>query len=104
MAVSNSIGSNVFDVLLGLALPWFIKTTCINYGAMVRINSNGLLYSVILLFATVAITVITIHCHKWKLTKRVGFLLFGFYAIFLTFSVLVELNVFGFVNPPVCAN
>lgn len=26
MAVSNSLGSNVFDILLGLAFPWFIKT------------------------------------------------------------------------------
>ncbi|XP_022106970.1 sodium/potassium/calcium exchanger 4-like [Acanthaster planci] len=102
MAVSNSIGSNVFDVLLGLALPWFIKTTMINYGSVVNINSSGLLYSVILLFATVAITIITIHCHKWRLTKRVGILMFFFYAIFLTFAILVELNVFGYVNPPVC--
>lgn len=26
MAVSNSIGSNIFDILIGLAVPWFIKT------------------------------------------------------------------------------
>ena len=26
MAVSNAIGSNVFDILLGLSLPWFLKT------------------------------------------------------------------------------
>ena len=26
MAVSNSLGSNVFDILLGLSLPWFLKT------------------------------------------------------------------------------
>merc|ERR1719253_1847127 len=26
MAVSSSIGSNIFDVLLGLPLPWFIYT------------------------------------------------------------------------------
>ena len=26
MGVSNIIGSNVFDLLIGLALPWFIKS------------------------------------------------------------------------------
>lgn len=26
MAVSNCLGSNVFDILLGLSLPWFLKT------------------------------------------------------------------------------
>lgn len=26
MAISNTIGSNVFDILIGLAVPWFIHT------------------------------------------------------------------------------
>ena len=33
MAVSNSIGSNVFDILLGLGLPWFLSTTIRPNGA-----------------------------------------------------------------------
>ncbi|XP_033101122.1 sodium/potassium/calcium exchanger 3-like isoform X2 [Anneissia japonica] len=102
MAVSNCIGSNVFDILLGLALPWFIKTTLVNYGSFITINSRGLIYSVILLFASVTATIITIHCNKWKLDRRVGILLMIFYAIFLTFSILVEFNMFGYVNPPIC--
>ena len=36
MAVSNSIGSNVFDILIGLAFPWFLETTIINPGSKVR--------------------------------------------------------------------
>ena len=32
MAVSNSIGSNVFDILVGLALPWFVETAIVNPG------------------------------------------------------------------------
>lgn len=35
MAVSNSIGSNVFDILVGLGLPWALKTLAINYGSAV---------------------------------------------------------------------
>lgn len=27
MGISNSIGSNTFDILLCLGLPWFIKAT-----------------------------------------------------------------------------
>ena len=42
MAVSNSIGSNVFDILLGLALPWFIKTTMVDYGSKVSTCCNYL--------------------------------------------------------------
>ena len=36
MAVSNSIGSNVFDILIGLAVPWLIKTTMYHPGSTVR--------------------------------------------------------------------
>ncbi|XP_077993908.1 sodium/potassium/calcium exchanger 4-like [Glandiceps talaboti] len=102
MAVSNSIGSNVFDILLGLALPWFLKTTVVDYGSIVHIRSGGLIYSVILLFATVTIVVGSIHCNGWKLNKRLGMICMIFYVVFLTFSSLIEYNVFGYVNPPVC--
>jgi len=36
MAVSNCVGSNIFDILLGLALPWFLQTAIINPGSVVR--------------------------------------------------------------------
>lgn len=35
MAVANSIGSNVFDILIGLALPWFLQTCLLHPGTMV---------------------------------------------------------------------
>lgn len=35
MAVSNSIGSNVFDILVGLGLPWALQTLAIDYGSVV---------------------------------------------------------------------
>ena len=38
MAVSNSIGSNVFDILVGLGLPWALKTLAINYGSSVSLT------------------------------------------------------------------
>ena len=36
MAVSNSIGSNIFDVLLGLGFPWVLRTLVVDYGSVVR--------------------------------------------------------------------
>lgn len=35
MAVSNTIGSNVFDILVGLGVPWSIQTMAVNYGSEV---------------------------------------------------------------------
>ena len=41
MAVSNAIGSNVFDILLCLGLPYFIKSLVFNEGSPVQVYSAG---------------------------------------------------------------
>lgn len=102
MAVSNTIGSNVFDILVGLGVPWFLQTVCISYGSVVMINSRGLLYSVVLLLGSVALTVLGIHLNKWRLDFKLGMYVMILYAIFLCFSILIEYNVFTFVNLPMC--
>ncbi|XP_072348426.1 sodium/potassium/calcium exchanger 4-like isoform X3 [Scyliorhinus torazame] len=102
MAVSNTIGSNVFDILVGLGLPWGLQTMVINMGSVVRINSRGLVYSVILLLGSVALTVAGIHVNGWKLDTKLGIYVLTLYAIFLCFSIMIEFNVFTFVNLPMC--
>ncbi|XP_032964915.1 sodium/potassium/calcium exchanger 4 isoform X2 [Rhinolophus ferrumequinum] len=102
MAVSNTIGSNVFDILVGLGIPWGLQTMVINYGSTVKINSRGLVYSVVLLLGSVALTVLGIHLNKWKLDRKLGISVLVLYAIFLCFSIMIEFNVFTFVNLPMC--
>ncbi|XP_032410789.1 LOW QUALITY PROTEIN: sodium/potassium/calcium exchanger 3-like [Xiphophorus hellerii] len=90
MAVSNSIGSNIFDVLLGLGFPWALRTLIVSYGSVVTINSKGLVYSVILLLASVTLTVLCVHLNRWKLDRRLGLCLLLLYSIFLLCSVGFE--------------
>ncbi|XP_077637065.1 sodium/potassium/calcium exchanger 4 [Crocuta crocuta] len=102
MAVSNTIGSNVFDILVGLGIPWGLQTMVINCGSTVKINSRGLVYSVVLLLGSVALTVLGIHLNKWRLDRKLGVCVLALYAVFLCFSIMIEFNVFTFVNLPMC--
>ncbi|KAM9466293.1 sodium/potassium/calcium exchanger 4a isoform 2-T2 [Clarias gariepinus] len=102
MAVSNTIGSNVFDILVGLGVPWALQTMAVNYGSVVKINSRGLVYSVVLLLGSVGLTVLGIHVNRWKLDLKLGVYVLLLYAIFVCFSILIEYNIFTFVNLPMC--
>merc|ERR1712057_70754 len=55
MAVSSSIGSNIFDLCMGLPLPWFLKTVVLDLAqtgstGYVRIGSEPMEFSLIMLF------------------------------------------------------
>lgn len=102
MAVSNSIGSNVFDILVCLGLPWLIETAAVNSGDVVKINSEGLTYSAITLLTTVVFLITAMIITKWKLAKPFGIICLVAYVIIITFSVLYELNVFGNFVADIC--
>lgn len=105
MGISNSIGSNVFDVLLCLGLPWFFKAVFlpkIPGTSYVQINSDGFVYSSISLFATLILLYGAFVLNKFKLDRKVGIACLMMYAVFLVIASLTELNYFFLVNLPTC--
>jgi len=93
MAVSSSIGSNIFDILVGLPIPWLIKTVLIEGGGYkIRITSPFLTFYVLLLLLMVFLVVCSIHKLGWVLNKTLGAMMACLYAIFLTVSIGVELS------------
>ncbi|UYV60888.1 hypothetical protein LAZ67_1002677 [Cordylochernes scorpioides] len=97
MAISNAVGSNVFDILLCMGLPWFVQTVAITPGQSVKVQSEatidcpGLTYSTIALFSTVLFLVLTTHFNGWKLDRKHGFLMMGCYLGFMAFSLATEM-------------
>lgn len=105
MGVSNSIGSNTFDILLCLGLPWLIKSWHFPKIAgehYVNINSSGLTYSAISLFSTLIMLYSSFACNRFKLDWKVGLTCLLMYIAFLSFASVIELNVFFPVNLPTC--
>ncbi|XP_066491140.1 sodium/potassium/calcium exchanger 5 [Tiliqua scincoides] len=103
MAMSNIVGSNVFD-LLCLGLPWFIKTAFADTSGPVEVNSSGLTYTAISLVCSIAFIFLAVHLNGWKLDKKLGAVCLVMYLIFAVLSILYELGVIG--NNPIrmCGN
>nr|XP_022335494.1 probable sodium/potassium/calcium exchanger CG1090 [Crassostrea virginica] len=102
MAVSNAVGSNVFDILICLGIPWLMKCGVGGFSKPVQVYSEGLLYSTLTLLLTVVFLLVATHINGWKLTKRYGIVLMIVYIIFNVLASLYELNVFGYVHPKEC--
>lgn len=105
MGISNSIGSNTFDILLCLGLPWFIKSAFMptrENHHYITIQSSGLEYSTISLLSTLFLLYMTFFCNKFMLDRKVGIICLVMYACFLILASVIELNVFFVVNLPTC--
>lgn len=89
MAISNALGSNTFDILIGLGLPWVIYILV--KGGDVNVRTESLLSSMILLFATVLLFAFIIIGKKFELSRREGFFLIIIYVLYLSFSVTMAL-------------
>ncbi|XP_077672576.1 sodium/potassium/calcium exchanger 2 isoform X2 [Eretmochelys imbricata] len=89
MAVSSSVGSNIFDITVGLPFPWLMYAA-INSFAPVTVSSNGLFCAIVLLFIMLLFVILSIALCKWRMNKFLGFTMFGLYFIFLIVSVLLE--------------
>ncbi|XP_031704063.1 sodium/potassium/calcium exchanger 1-like isoform X3 [Anarrhichthys ocellatus] len=89
MAVSSSVGSNIFDITVGLPVPWLIYTLLHN-GEPVTVSSNGLFCAIVLLFLMLLFVIISIAICRWKMSRRLGLTMFALYFVFLVLSVMLE--------------
>jgi len=95
MAVSSSIGSNIFDILFGLPFPWFLRALIPKSGVHpetglkaewplpVKVSSEGAWIDIGILIGMVFITVGLIAAFGWKMSKTFGYAMFVAYLAFL---------------------
>jgi len=90
MAISSSIGSNIFDVTVGLPVPWLVsiirKSVKGAPDLVVDVKSNPITMSIQFggLIAMVFFTVGGIYFSGWVLSKRLGYSLIVLYLIFIS--------------------
>ncbi|XP_017480341.1 PREDICTED: sodium/potassium/calcium exchanger 5-like [Rhagoletis zephyria] len=103
MAICNSIGSNIFDILFCLGLPWLLKTfvMIVRNGvgfatlaaASIPIQSTALPLTSVTLLLTIGAMLIIFKVSNWRLSLQTGVLCTVVYIIFLVSSTMLELNV-----------
>jgi len=81
MAVSSSIGSNIFDILVGLPIPWLISIAAKEKDVVV--GSDGLAISIVILLCMLIAVVGIIKFSGWKLTKNLAFAMLLLYVAYV---------------------
>ncbi|XP_040198209.1 sodium/potassium/calcium exchanger 1 isoform X2 [Rana temporaria] len=89
MAVSSSVGSNIFDITVGLPVPWLLFSV-FNGFSPVAVSSNGLFCAIVLLFLMLLFVIFSIATCKWRMNKFLGFTMFTLYFVFVIVSVMLE--------------
>lgn len=85
MAISNAVGSNIFDILIGLGLPFFLYLCFTGEGVVV--STEGLYVSVLLLFGTVIASFFSLYLRGWAMDYKTGYSFLGLYLLYFIWSI-----------------
>ncbi|PIP65600.1 sodium:proton exchanger [Candidatus Peregrinibacteria bacterium CG10_big_fil_rev_8_21_14_0_10_49_16] len=90
MAVSNAIGSNTFDILICLGLPWLVYVLYV--GKAVIVSTENLISSIFLLFFTVVALLFVLAVQKFKIGHRSGYILIFLYILYVGYNIMSVIN------------
>lgn len=86
MAVSNAVGSNTFDIFVGLGVPWFVYILLT--GNSIVVGTENLLASIFLLFFTVIALLFLLILQKFKIGSKSGYILLLLYGGYILYAII----------------
>ena len=86
MAISSSIGSNIFDILVGLPVAWL--TFSLYRGEAIDVQADSLEISLPILIVMLVLLVGTIHLGNWTTKRYMGGLFILMYGAFVAQDLL----------------
>lgn len=86
MAVSSSIGSNIFDCLVGLPLPWLAYNVIMMKSVVV--GAKSLQLSIVILVGMLVCVIGIVKLSGWALTKGLGGMMLVLYFVFVVQDLL----------------
>ncbi len=86
MAVANAVGSNTFDLLIGLGVPWAVALA-LQGGSRIHVGTDDLWMSIGMLVFTTIVLFIFLETQR-LLSRREGWLLLLLYGAFVLYTLL----------------
>ncbi len=95
MAINNALGSNIFDILIGLGLPFLLLL--ILTSGQVNVSTRDLDLSFFLLMGSIVILTLTFIVSKWRTRRFIGYVLIALYLLYLISEILCSMG-YSFCN------
>ncbi|EER15951.1 conserved hypothetical protein [Perkinsus marinus ATCC 50983] len=87
MAVSNAVGSNVFDIMLGLGIPWTLKLAMGKH-VLFPDAKDTLPQYIAILALVLLLFLVTVILNNWVLNKQMGASLLVMYAGYVIYALV----------------
>lgn len=86
-AVSNAFGSNTFNIMVGLGLPWFIYTSVNGFEPYHGLRNDNIIESIVILAVVLAIFVVMMLFSDFVLYKWQGISFVLLYVAYIVYAV-----------------
>ncbi len=93
MAIANAVGSNVFDILLGLGVPWMLVPLILDENSYV--DTEGIVVGILILMGTLIMYICCIACNGFMMNRRLGVTFVAVYCCYIAYTLMNE-NCVGF--------
>lgn len=91
MAINNAIGSNIFDILIGLGLPFLLYMLI--HGSGFELASDNLLFSVSALLGSAVLLLVFFRWRNWQISKPFGIFLVLLYVMYLGHVIVTSIKI-----------
>jgi Ca2+/Na+ antiporter len=97
MALSNAIGSNIFDISIGLGFPYLLNSLFFSQSKyFTKVYSGNIAFMLFGLIICLALYLILLKLFNWKLTRCFGISLTFIWIIYTVLVICLEMNLIKF--------
>ena len=88
MAVSNAFGSNTFNIMVGLGLPWLVYTSAgTGFKPYHGLRDEGITENIVILFAVLLVFVVLVFPNNFVIERWHGYLFILMYVAYIAYEI-----------------